>query len=299
MTTKTYVLHHHPCADGMGAKYAAWAKLKNTAEYIGVNYGQPVPAMEPGSRVFILDFSYPRDVLEQLIATHKEVVVLDHHKTAEEALRGLPGCYFNMDKSGAVLAWEYFHGEEDVPELLLHIQDRDLWKFEIPDTKEVSAALPLIKGDMKKWHGVCDCCVPDTVDGPNVDLTLDDLKVAGKHLLAHQDIKVEAATKKFKTVPFLGYKVGVINTSDLVSEICGSICAIYGIDFAVGYVITPDNDVLVSMRSVEDIDVSAICKSYGGGGHKHAAGCKWTISFLKEVLDGQHAEAKQVQVPAL
>jgi oligoribonuclease NrnB/cAMP/cGMP phosphodiesterase (DHH superfamily) len=279
MMSKIYVLYHAHCTDGTGSKYAAWKKFGNEADYIAVNYGKPVPEMEPNSRVFILDFSYPRDVLEQLQSVHREVVVLDHHKTAEEALRGVKGCTFDMNKSGCVLAWEYFHPGESVPQLLLNIQDRDLWKFELENSKEVHAGLPFLKGHMLGWDfAACSRKDYETVVSN------------GRILLAKQQMDVENAAKyKVKIVDFCGYKVGVINMTDHMSEIGNAICESkdYKVDFAVCYGITNNDDVLLSLRSIGDFDVSEIAKKFGGGGHKNASGARLKLNKLVDLLEGK------------
>ena len=72
----------------------------------------------------MVDFSYPRAVIERLAESTASFRVLDHHVTAQTALAGLPYAYFDMKKSGAVLAWEWAH-PEPAPWLLLYIQDKD------------------------------------------------------------------------------------------------------------------------------------------------------------------------------
>ncbi|WP_199245523.1 hypothetical protein [[Phormidium] sp. ETS-05] len=63
----TYILYHGHCYDGFGAAWAAWKALgDNDAQYIGVNYGEPQPEIPDDAAIFIVDFSYPRDVLIEL-----------------------------------------------------------------------------------------------------------------------------------------------------------------------------------------------------------------------------------------
>jgi oligoribonuclease NrnB/cAMP/cGMP phosphodiesterase (DHH superfamily) len=275
---KIYVLYHANCTDGTGAKYAAWKKLGNSAEYIAVNYGQPVPEMESGSRIFILDFSYPKNVLEQLQNVHREVVVLDHHKTAEEALRGCKGCTFDMNRSGAVMAWEYFHPGIPVPKLLLNVQDRDLWKWEMYDTAQTHAGLQLVKGSMAEWDKAA------THDEYHLHLI-----TKGQALIEKQELVIESAVKhKVKIIDFMGHKVGITNQTDYASEIGNAICQNkdLNVNFAFVYCITKEDDVLVSLRSEGDMDVSEIAKKFGGGGHKNASGCKIGLETLAKILKG-------------
>lgn len=60
---KRLIIHHFD-ADGFGAAYAAWTKFGDDAEYLSINYGDPVPDVA-GREVFILDFSFPREVLAE------------------------------------------------------------------------------------------------------------------------------------------------------------------------------------------------------------------------------------------
>lgn len=109
----TFVLYHANCPDGFAAARAAWMSLGDAATYLPVSYGDPLPAIPDGSEVYIVDFSYPRPILEELEA-RCGLTVIDHHATAQEALSGLAFAHFDMSKSGAVLTWEHFH-KEPVP----------------------------------------------------------------------------------------------------------------------------------------------------------------------------------------
>jgi oligoribonuclease NrnB/cAMP/cGMP phosphodiesterase (DHH superfamily) len=159
---KIFVLYHANCQDGFGAAWAARDFFGDSATYIPVQYGDPLPEMPDGSAVYIVDFSYDRATLEALSTRVEKLVVLDHHKTAKAELDGLPFATFDMNKSGAVLTWEYFNPGEPPPALLLYIQDRDLWRWKLPDSREISAALTLEPRDFRHWDRlVCDVYDPD------------------------------------------------------------------------------------------------------------------------------------------
>jgi nanoRNase/pAp phosphatase (c-di-AMP/oligoRNAs hydrolase) len=221
-----------------------------------------------------VDFAYPKEVLEQLQSVHKSVTVLDHHKTAQGWLEGVKGCHFDMTKSGCVLAWEFFHPDKPVPELLLDIQDRDLWKFERPNSKAVHAGLALLNGNMHAWD----------------QIIYSELVASGNTLLRRQDQAVESHVKhKVKVIDFQGYKVGITNSSEYASEIGNGICNatdLYQINFAAIYVITNRDSVLFSLRSVGEMDVAKVAEKFGGGGHKNAAGFQTSLDVLTEIIKG-------------
>jgi oligoribonuclease NrnB/cAMP/cGMP phosphodiesterase (DHH superfamily) len=149
---KTYVLYHGGCWDGFCAAWVAHGVLRGDVEYIPVQYEQDPPAVEQGSRLYILDFSYDRGTMLFLAKRVHALTVLDHHKTAQEALQDfadecvangldVPHIVFDMGKSGARLAWEHFRLGEQCPWLVRMVEDRDLWKWELPHSREVNAAI--------------------------------------------------------------------------------------------------------------------------------------------------------------
>lgn len=273
-----YVLYHAHCTDGTGSRYAAWRKFGSAAKYIAVAYGKPMPVMEPNSEVYIIDFSYPRAVLEGLKAVHKSIMVLDHHKTAEEDLRGLDYCLFDMNRSGCVIAWEYFHPNTTIPPLLLDIQDRDLWRFERPNSKAIHAGLQLLKGSLIEWDRAARGIG-----------AYQELVEHGTLLLKSQDAAVKSAVDhKTGVISLFGHRCGITNSNDLSSEIGNGICTspVLNVDFALIYCITNENKVLFSLRSIGEFDVSAIAQRWGGGGHRNSAGATTGLGVLWNVLQG-------------
>ena len=152
MEQRTKILFHSldgvkHCFDGFAAAYCAWKVLGESAEYIPVIHDFPPPRINPGDMVYLLDFSYPRSLIEQIREVAEKVVILDHHKTAALQLLGIEGAIFDMNKSGAVLAWEYWHPSQPAPALIKYISDRDQWIQQLPYTEEVNAALSIFPQD--------------------------------------------------------------------------------------------------------------------------------------------------------
>jgi oligoribonuclease NrnB/cAMP/cGMP phosphodiesterase (DHH superfamily) len=279
-----YILHHANCFDGTGAKYAAWCYFKEDATYIPVQYGEPFPSevkLTQNSEVYIVDFSYPREILEEVHSKVGLLQVLDHHKTAQEALAGLDYAEFDMNRSGAVMAWQFFHPGKDVPQLLLHVQDGDLWKFKMADTEAVRAALPLLEGRMSEWSWVC-----------GHRRSLNELIERGNTILSANRIKIDSVVKNnVKVLPYRGLKAGVYNTTQLTSEIGNAVYdeASLGVDISLSYFIDREGTPIVSFRSRAGTgpDVSALAKELGGGGHQGAAGAKVDWQFLQNLYAGK------------
>lgn len=256
-----YVLYHGNCYDGFGAAYAAWKALGDSALYIPVSYGAPVPELPNAEHVYILDFSYPWQNLEG-IAEHIPLTMLDHHKTAKEMLEDWhhhnATVVLDMTKSGAMLAWEHFHPGIPAPALIQHISDRDLWEFKLEGTKAVHKALVSLPMDFRVWDA----------------LDVEDLKRDGALLERMHDQLVKNVCEKAWKADIDGHKVPVVNTSIAWSEV-GDYLAKENPDapFVASFTVMK-NSIMWSLRSRGDFDVSAVAKKFGGGGHKNAAGFK-------------------------
>lgn len=248
----TAVLYHADCADGFGAAWALWKKYPD-ARYIPVKHGQPPPEGLDGAHVVMVDFSYRREVIEQLAQSAASLLILDHHVTAQAALAGLPYAYFDVKKSGAVLAWEWAHAEP-VPWLLQYVQDKDLWQWRLPDSREMNAALASYPFDFQVWEG----------------LTRDVLKVEGRAILRRDHSLIDKIVEESVLVEFEGETVPAVYSPVMTSQIGERLCQ--GFPFCL---IWHERDGLryFSLRSKPGTaDVSALASRYGGGGHVNAAG---------------------------
>lgn len=271
---KTYVLYHKNCMDGFAAAWAAWKSLGDeNIEYIAVQYGEPLPLIDIGSRVFILDFSYSKDYLLILKGICPDLIVIDHHKTAQANCEGLNFCIFDMTKSGAVLTWEYFHPDKPVPELLFYIQDRDLWQWRLPYSKQINTALATVSKTfldfniLFHWGDIKDA-----------------LLMKGVILLEQQDAVVKSmADKCFFDETMFNSHIPMLNSATLQSEIGNELCLRHkGYLFSAIFFYLDLTTRVWSLRSVGDFDVSEVAKKFGGGGHKNAAGFKETILVNNE-----------------
>lgn len=246
------VLYHAECADGFGAAWALWRRFPE-ARFIPVKHGSPPPEGLKGERVLIVDFSYSRDTLETMATETDRLLVLDHHITAEKALSGLPYAYFDMKKSGAVLAWEWAH-DHPVPWLLDYIQDKDLWTWALPMSREINAAVASHPFDFQLWNR----------------FSQKELEQEGRAILRYEQELVNKLAGQAVLVDFQGETVPSVQSAILTSQIGERLSA-----EAPFCIIWHDRDGrrYYSMRSRDDgTDVGAIAASFGGGGHTHAAG---------------------------
>lgn len=257
----TYVLYHAVCYDGFSAAWAAWKVFGDEAVYLPVSYGNPFPAQVPvGAVVFILDFSYPRADLREHWSQSASLVVLDHHKTAQAELAGLDFATFDMDKSGAVLAWEYFHKGKPLPPLLAYVQDRDLWRWELPRSREVSAALHAYEFDFATW---------DQLAGMDMDA----LATEGEAIERFKTKQVKMICDQATMGDIGGHYVPLVNATAFWSEVGEELLARYPDAPMVGsWFLRSDGQQQWSLRSRPGFDCASVARALGGGGHAQAAG---------------------------
>lgn len=287
---KPLCIYHGNCADGFTSAWVVNRFFGGVAEFYAGIYGQKPPDVD-GRDVIMVDFSYKRPVLESLLQSgdvHQAmtILILDHHKTAAEDLKGLkaPEAYhparwragweqemewpvrsiFDMDRSGAQIAWDFFFPGKPRPPLVDYVGDRDLWRFELPLSREVNAFVFAHEYTFENWDHL------DRMLGDHMDVQrLGEMGAAieKKH---HKDVAELVATTRRRMV-IGGHEVWVANIPYTLTSDAGNLMA-RGEPFAACYWDTPNGRVF-SLRSTADgIDVSAVAASYGGGGHKNASG---------------------------
>lgn len=275
---KHLCIYHKNCTDGFAAALAVKTKMdqenidQEDREFLPAHYGDEAPDVH-GKNVIIVDFSYSRETLIRMHEEAENLVVIDHHKTAQEALEGLSFCHFDMAHSGAMLTWKYFFpndlnrfelppggvSEHLIPELIHYIEDRDLWKWELYKSKEVSAALQALPMTFEYWEPYLN------------ENNIDSLIMQGETILRYQKHQIDKITSSnLPMVHFCGYRVPCINTTTLISEIGNAISK--GHAFAMMYFDTKDKRIYSLRSQKEGADVSTIAKQFGGGGHPQAAG---------------------------
>lgn len=267
---KPLVMYHANCWDGFCAAWIARMALGDI-EAVPMHYGAPNPAVD-GRETYVLDFSFPR---EKMLAMHedaKSLLVLDHHKTAQEALDGLPFCRFDMNKSGARLTWEHFahiggwEGAE-APWLVDYTEDRDLWRHALPNSEEVNAALRSYPLDFDLWARQFYGAAP-----PPLSLVLE-----GAAIRRREKQIVDDHVRHAREIEMDGHRILIVNATVLFSEIAGELAKER--PFGACYFDRQDSKRQWSLRSRNGgVDVSVIAKAHGGGGHAQAAGFESEVS---------------------
>lgn len=263
------IYHGGGCLDGFASALAAYCHFQHLAgnsdiEYIPASHGDPPPDVT-GADVYLLDFCYPRPVMEGLCRQAERVTVLDHHISAMEACEGLDQqfanlrLYFDMSRSGAVISWEYFHSTP-VPWLFRYVQDRDLWQWQYPETKAVTAGLASHAQRFDLWQSFAF----------EAD-ALKDLIADGEAISRYREQEIAVYKRRLVLASIAGYRVPVVNCpTSIVSELLSDLAR--GYPFAAAYMDKPEQRVWSLRSSEEGEDVAKVAGLFGGGGHAKAAG---------------------------
>jgi len=289
-------IYHADCIDGFTA---AWVIQQR---YLGIKcypcqYGQPFPDIDvEGKAIIIADFSFPPDVLAPIAEKAEAILILDHHKTARDMLEGLPrisrpqwdlipeefasqvvtgdGSWrdrilveFDMDRSGASMAWDFCRGHKDNPKpaIIEIVEDRDLWRFRLPYTREVIADMQSWNREFHEWDA----------GAKYLQTNLNDSIMTGAAILRWQRTLVDQIVDGARREFFFGHEdVPVCHCPyALASDSCHALLEKYpDAPFAVAAVYA-HGGISFSLRSSDDrLDVSTVAKQHGGGGHSNAAG---------------------------
>ena len=278
------VLYHgRNCPDGFGAALAAWLYYGESAEYLGLDHGdvKTLDDLPPVANraVYILDFSFSAEVLHAIEERAAKLVMLDHHKSAAEKLTGF-ACrcgvvHFDMNKSGSRLAWEFFHPEQPVPALLQYIEDRDIWKWEFPESAGFLSALDMEPQQFARWQEIAAFTPGQLTAFMARGEAMDE-----KYRKLCADIAEGAQPLVFNGIEGL-----MVNAPGMFHSLVGDLLSAKTGTFALMWSAGAQG-VKVGLRAQRNFDCIALAESMGGGGHAQACGFKMGPERLVELLSG-------------
>ena len=251
--------------------------------------------------LIVVDFCFPPHQIKWLVDTFRLVVILDHHKTAEAdlainfkaikkhptlgtmyALCGedpsiihdeLSYAWFNMERSGAALAWMWTSSKE-VPLSHLHVEDRDLWKFNLVNTKDFCAG---VRGRGKLSFAAITSVMKDSREV----IALGKVLNANNAELIEQVLRTSSTAVTMKQGEYVYDGVLIdLSVKALISETCNKAIVNGNLDFAIAYSFNTHGGFGLSARSRDGFDISQLATSHGGGGHENSAGFHVDIDTL-------------------
>ena len=286
-SSRILCIHHDKCPDGFTAAWAVDCHFQGKVDHLSANYGAPVPDAIDGRDVIIVDFSWPADELEKIAGRARSLVVLDHHKSAEANLAGFGEAVttteglklwermrdgkepvralkiFDMDRSGARLTWDFLGRRGTGARLVDYVQDRDLWTWKLPRSREINALICSTPFSIEAW------------DLLSMRMDHEPFKLAdlgGAILMNQEKILADTLPDVTRRMVIGGYEVPVANLPYFMASDAAHILN-RGEPFAAVYHDRRDGRKFSLRSSGEEgsVDVSAIAALHGGGGHRNAA----------------------------
>jgi len=264
--------YHAGCPDGFGAAWAVWRAWGDEARYVPRSHDPDQRRdAHAGDVVAFADIAPDNEHLRRLAEHAAQVLVLDHHLSARDRYLSDPGVenavregghtvHFDLEHSGAVLAWRAFHPDQPTPPMLEYVEDQDLWNWKLPRSAEVNAAIGSHRRDFETWTRLAS-------------RSPEDLAKEGEPVLRAQRAEVERLLHQVHPVSVAEHRIEAVNSQHHRSHIGHALAkrAAYGHAIGVVYRIQ-GRQVDVSIYSIGDADVSLLAGRYDGGGHRNASG---------------------------
>ncbi len=276
----TCIFYHDPCPDGLAAAWVFRQQYGNDAEYIPITYGKPIPDVT-GKDVIAVDFAFSVEDTQRIEQQAKSLLVLDHHVTSQNKFKGYQclchstKLHFDMNHSGAMLAWNYLNGNAPAPWFIQHIEDEDLWSWKLEDSRGFSTkrqSLPLTFETMDQLNGMNASEQAAFIAEGNAWWAYH-MALVHKSVADARPIVVDGVAGLQISCPyFLRNEVG----NELAKK-SGTFGLIWNIE--------PNQLIKFSLRS-EQFDVSELALRFSGGGHRSAAAFTLPLTELPSLLAG-------------
>lgn len=267
-------VYHSADHDGKGS--AAIVKYINKdCELLGFNYDQEIPYDEIAKHedIVICDISFPMEYMFKL-HHEKNLVWIDHHASAialyDEYLKkdggfGIKGLR-ETGTAAIELTWRYFIPEKEVPlgVKLLALNDLfDLKDIRVRPFEFAFQSMGVNRPYEKIWRELFENRI-------NIELMVE----KGNAILSYirqRDYRL-VRNMAFEGT-YNGLRFIAVNMAQAGSDFFESLDNIKNYDFTVSFSLNKRSKWNLSFRTTRDnVDVSQIAATFGGGGHKRASG---------------------------
>jgi len=286
------IYHGHQCPDGFAAALAAWLYYEGRAEFLGLDHGDvksidDLPALD-GRAVYILDFSFAEPLLRAIDARAAKLVLLDHHQSAARKLSEFVSqsgvVHFDMSKSGARLAWEFFQPQQPLPDLVRYVEDRDIWVWQYAQSAGFLAALDMEPFDFARWRAITQFDVAQ----------MQTFVALGEAMDAKFKKLAEQIAENAQTLRFNGVDGLMVNAPGVFHSLVGDMLCQKSGTFALLWTVDQSGAVKCGLRSKANFNCIDLAESMGGGGHAQACGFRMSSHRLAELLGGSLTAARAI-----
>jgi oligoribonuclease NrnB/cAMP/cGMP phosphodiesterase (DHH superfamily) len=278
-------IFHKNCLDGYGAA-AVVRRKEPDCEFLAMQYGQPPPPRVDGRRVYIVDFGLPAAEMRALRAQAAEVIWLDHHATQVPVRAQLGWGVVDTSECGTSLTWKHLFPDQPPPPVVAYIKDKDLWRWELPDSRAVAEGLlATYKGE--RFADILDA---DLAEMARIG------RPALEALAARVAEAVRAGIVVERPYGLTGVRALALKWNQDQNAIGEQVCLPtsaggLGYDLAILFYKKSGGPWVHSLRSAR-VDCAAIAAARGGGGHPTSACYLDQIPFTESTDSGAKPAAK-------
>lgn len=276
------VIYHGHCPDGALAAWLLREHLLVTLRPSDVELVPALPGQTPAevfgvvgakTDVYYVDNSPDAKTFQMLSERAASVQVFDHHETAKP-VAAVAGFHVADHECGASMVFKTFQSPKCYAKLVEYVRDLDLYLNELPDTLAVRRVIrknlrhPEDAPRLARWFNDA------------FDLVVEQ----GNVLAALHAAAVEALAGHARLARLGGVLVQAVEVADaeLASDVANRLAesGLIGVAFR-----KAGTQALFSLRSERDKgpDVTEVAKTFGGGGHKHAAGMSAPLAVVEWV----------------
>lgn len=308
-TVYDYVIYHQFCSDGIASAWAIQHNNNSNIIKIGIKSGD-IESLDMdqfiGKTIIFVDISPTIEQYRYLKTIVKFVSIIDHHDSSFENFirykvdnstivhRDFTSTiYIKIGIGACVLTWSKF-SNLPCPWFLQYIGDRDVWTFNLTDSKAINMALYEKK--------LINCESFTQLYSENSDDIIEELALYGSELLRDLKNKMDPYLQVAKCGTLIIqdniYYVWTASCDQrLRSEIGNELCTrdivitednirIQKPDFAIIWQKDPSSDnYWLSLRGIDRVDLNKISKQLdkNGGGHFNSSGC--TVKNFDQMID--------------
>lgn len=265
MTLAPVTIFHRNCLDGRAAAAVVRRYESGKGIYQPLQYGNLLRHPVLGRRVYILDLALQEEEMRRIHAEAAEVLWIDHHACNQELRERLGWGIIDCSECGATLTWRTLYPGQEMPQVLAYVKDRDLWTWQLPDARAITAGLFATYGD-RNFHGLLDADL-ERMRRRGIPLlkALDErvAKTLGHGVRVREPYGLRDTQALVINAGFDHSEIGAKATED--SDKGGK-----GVDLAIMFFLRNDGRWVHVLRSTR-IDCARIASNRGGGGHPNAA----------------------------
>jgi oligoribonuclease NrnB/cAMP/cGMP phosphodiesterase (DHH superfamily) len=281
------IVYHRKDNDGF-CSAAIIRKKYPDAEFIGWNYGDECKQFLDfiDEEIIVVDISFPMNIMYN-IASRNKLTWIDHHASKiadyiafEHSFDNNINVVLEVGRAACELTWEYIFPDKMMPASVEYLGMYDTWRGYGSDEWNHNT-LPFEYG----MRSICSSLetFPKFILNYDEDGAIDSIINNGRIVIGYQNVvdsKLCSANSFIRS--FKGYRALCLNVPYIDSNTMQSVFNASEHDLMLSFVYTGKHW-SCSLRSVGDLDVSAIAKSMGGGGHKNAAG--FEVKSFEDIFD--------------